>query len=58
MSDQTALTWLINDLAVYLEPMVPKLFGQPVIDLKKELNKNREKILAWLIKNKHLINQL
>ena len=58
MTDETALTWLINDLAIKLEPVIPKLFGVPVIDLKKELNKNREKILVWVTKNKHLINQL
>ena len=49
---------LIKDLSVELEPMVPKIFGQPVINLREELFKNEEKIRKWLQINRTLINQL
>ena len=49
---------LVTDLAKELEPLVPKMFGVPIIDINKELMKNSERIKTWLKTNKKLISQL
>ena len=57
-SKNDILDELIHDLSVELDPMVPKIFGTPVINLRDELFKNYERIRKWLIKNRELISQL
>ena len=58
MKQDYIMETLIHDLSEVVDKFVPKLFGQPVINVKKELTKNKEEVLRWLQRNQHLISQL